>query len=515
MPSVASEATTPSFKPSLPNPARPAQSSDPAQSSPFESLLDSGIQDANDPPPPQEPDRNARSEQTDSAQSPARSRNRDSDASRTGKTDDRTDTRTDAKSDSKNGCKTDLASGTGTATQPDTQSITKCDTKSGTTTDTSLNPAGTAVSDATDAALATDAAVVCGKALDNCKMKTGTKTGGATTTGDDTKATGDGKVAGSLTPPDPTAVSTIDSAQTIVPVVAPVTPPVPVPVAPPQVDTATLLQAAIDASTTVADTTDTPKAKATDSATPKYDTDKFTADFDALVKTASAPQSEDKPQPVTGDTDKPAALHTNNDVPPTSHHTANAETSQPAAPDVLAAAPKVAADALQQTTLPTPSNNVAQSATNPTAPAQPVPQALAVPLAGIAVEIAGKALEGKNRFEIRLDPPELGRIEVRLDVDRDGNATTRLIADRTDTLDLLRRDSSGLERALQDAGLKTADNSLQFSLRDQSMGRDQGNTPTPGAAQIVINDDALPGVDINPRNYPRLAGLGGGIDIRV
>ena len=124
-------------------------------------------------------------------------------------------------------------------------------------------------------------------------------------------------------------------------------------------------------------------------------------------------------------------------------------------------------------------------------------------------------MAGKNRFEIRLDPPELGRIEVRLDVDRDGQVTTRLIADRSDTLDLLRRDASGLERALQDAGLKTADNGLQFSLRDQTMGREQSNTPTPGAAQIIVHDDALPVNDATQRNYSRLAGLRGGIDIRV
>jgi flagellar hook-length control protein FliK len=60
----------------------------------------------------------------------------------------------------------------------------------------------------------------------------------------------------------------------------------------------------------------------------------------------------------------------------------------------------------------------------------------------------GRRSRGKNRFEIRLDPPELGRIEVRIDVDHDGNA--RLTVDRADTYDLLRRDAAGLERALQD-----------------------------------------------------------------
>jgi flagellar hook-length control protein FliK len=74
-----------------------------------------------------------------------------------------------------------------------------------------------------------------------------------------------------------------------------------------------------------------------------------------------------------------------------------------------------------------------------------------VPIAGLAVEIATQAQAGNHRFEIRLDPPELGRIDVRLDIDRDGNVTTRLVADRADTLDLLKRDSTQLERALQQA----------------------------------------------------------------
>ena len=88
-------------------------------------------------------------------------------------------------------------------------------------------------------------------------------------------------------------------------------------------------------------------------------------------------------------------------------------------------------------------------------------------MAGLAVEIVTRAREGKNRFEIRLDPPELGRIDVRLDIDRQGNVTSRLLVERADTLDLLRRDFSNLERALNDAGLKTDSGSLQFAMRDQ------------------------------------------------
>ena len=171
---------------------------------------------------------------------------------------------------------------------------------------------------------------------------------------------------------------------------------------------------------------------------------------------------------------------------------------------------------MQQATLAPRVADVAPPPANPAAPAPAAVQVPAVPLAGVPVEIVSMAQAGKNHFEIRLDPPELGRIEVRLDVDRDGHTTTRLIADRSDTLDLLRRDASGLERALQDAGLKTSDNGLQFSLRDQTAGRQQqNNTPTPGATQIVVQDSALPVNDAVQRNYSRLAGLRGGIDITV
>ena len=133
----------------------------------------------------------------------------------------------------------------------------------------------------------------------------------------------------------------------------------------------------------------------------------------------------------------------------------------------------------------------------------------------LAIEIASKALAGKNHFEIRLDPPELGRIEVHLDVDRDGQVTSRLIADRSDTLDLLRRDAAGLERALQDAGLKTSNNGLQFSLRDQTMGRQQNSMPAPATARLVVQDESASATTSAQRNYSRLAGLRAGVDIRV
>jgi flagellar hook-length control protein FliK len=154
-----------------------------------------------------------------------------------------------------------------------------------------------------------------------------------------------------------------------------------------------------------------------------------------------------------------------------------------------------------------------QAAVSNPAPAQTPSQP--VPIAGLGIALAAKAMEGKNRFEIRLDPPELGKIEVRLEVHRNGEVTSRMIADRPDTLDLLRRDAAGLERALQDAGLKTSGQGLQFSLRDQGFaGHDQAPERT-DTAHIVVNDEIQSISERPQRQYRPLAGLRGGLDIRV
>jgi hypothetical protein len=71
--------------------------------------------------------------------------------------------------------------------------------------------------------------------------------------------------------------------------------------------------------------------------------------------------------------------------------------------------------------------------------------------------------------------------------------------------------SSLLERALQDASLKTANNGLQFSLRDQSMNQQQAGGGS-NTAEIVVSDEL---VDATPQHYGRHAWHGHGLDIRV
>jgi chemotaxis protein MotD len=258
------------------------------------------------------------------------------------------------------------------------------------------------------------------------------------------------------------------------------------------------------------------KGNQVDAADQVVDTDQPTADaddtFKILTKDASSQHAESKLE--TGpDGDKHHVSQGRGDFITTSHRSEAGVPTPPPGADISAAA-KTSNDIPTQPPIPSSAPHASENAAAPaTLVSQPGPQPAAIPLSGVAIEIAGKALAGKNRFEIRLDPPELGRIEVRLDVDRDGNVTSRLTVDRPDTLDLLRRDAAGLERALQDAGLKTANNGLQFSLRDQSMNEHQAGT-SPGAAVLVANDESVPSIDVIPQRY-RLAGQGAGLDIRV
>jgi len=91
------------------------------------------------------------------------------------------------------------------------------------------------------------------------------------------------------------------------------------------------------------------------------------------------------------------------------------------------------------------------------------------------------------------------------------------MVDRAETLDALRREAPQLQQALDQAGLKTGSNGLQFSLRDQSFagtGQNNRHNALPHAARIIVPDDEMTAVEAT-RGYSRWAGLGGGVDIRV
>ncbi len=106
-------------------------------------------------------------------------------------------------------------------------------------------------------------------------------------------------------------------------------------------------------------------------------------------------------------------------------------------------------------------------------PAQPAPS----PADQVAVQIKTAAGAGKDQISIKLNPAELGRIEVKMELGDDGLLRAVISAEKPETLELLQRDSRGLERALQDAGLKTDSQSLAFNKRGDGS-PDQGDHPS-------------------------------------
>ena len=140
----------------------------------------------------------------------------------------------------------------------------------------------------------------------------------------------------------------------------------------------------------------------------------------------------------------------------------------------------------------------------------------AVPLSGLAMEIAASAKSGKSRFEIRLDPADLGRIDVRIDVDRNGQVTSHLTVERPETLSMLRQDANQLQRALDNAGLSTGNSGLQFSLRDQSsQGQNDDSRSNPNAHRLIVSEEDTIPAAVAGRSYGRMLGSSSGVDIRV
>ena len=114
------------------------------------------------------------------------------------------------------------------------------------------------------------------------------------------------------------------------------------------------------------------------------------------------------------------------------------------------------------------------------ATAQGRPGALASTAVGqVAMKRAGTAADGGGRVTIRLNPEELGKVDVKLEFARDGSVRAQISAERPETLEMLQRDARVLDKALQEAGLKTDQNSLQFNLQGgngQPAGRDDQQT---------------------------------------
>jgi flagellar hook-length control protein FliK len=93
----------------------------------------------------------------------------------------------------------------------------------------------------------------------------------------------------------------------------------------------------------------------------------------------------------------------------------------------------------------------------------------------LRVHIRSSVAEGHDQIRIHLKPESLGSIDISIALSQDGSAQVRVVSDNLETFDLLQRDARGLERALNEAGIKADAGSLQFQLRDGGQGQQAQN----------------------------------------
>jgi flagellar hook-length control protein FliK len=162
------------------------------------------------------------------------------------------------------------------------------------------------------------------------------------------------------------------------------------------------------------------------------------------------------------------------------------------------------------------------------APVQHVPVTAAraeavASLRALPLELGLQILRGNKEFTVRLDPAELGKVEVKLSTDEEGVVQAKLTVDRVDTLYLLQRDARTLERAFDQAGLKTSPDALQFQLRGDGNAQQQRDGEAQSQAgrgsagpsdQTLDIADLLPKVDLAAIRFAASRARGG-VDLAI
>lgn len=93
----------------------------------------------------------------------------------------------------------------------------------------------------------------------------------------------------------------------------------------------------------------------------------------------------------------------------------------------------------------------------------------------VAVQLHKMAKEGSDEITIQLKPVELGKIEIKLEIKADKTVQGTVVVENQATLNMLSKDASSLQRALQDAGLQADAGSLSFSLKGDGQNQFAGN----------------------------------------
>ena len=187
----------------------------------------------------------------------------------------------------------------------------------------------------------------------------------------------------------------------------------------------------------------------------------ITADGDASAATTKDGKSTDVAQAQSAN---PATSPQTNAHPAANAATqANAVAAAAASTDGAVQAATNTNSAASQAAQPasTTSSLTDAARTAPTPPAlQSAPPATIQVYARMIERADGRA----QRFEVRLDPAELGRVDIRIEIGADRKVHAVMAAHDSAALTDLMRGQKSLERALSDAGIDLAENGLRFEI---------------------------------------------------
>jgi len=86
----------------------------------------------------------------------------------------------------------------------------------------------------------------------------------------------------------------------------------------------------------------------------------------------------------------------------------------------------------------------------------------------VALQLQQNANNQVSKMKLQLVPEELGKLDIELKFGKDGSIKARLTAEKSETLSMLQKDSSQLQKVLQEAGFDVNQDSLSFDLQQNS-----------------------------------------------
>ncbi len=167
-------------------------------------------------------------------------------------------------------------------------------------------------------------------------------------------------------------------------------------------------------------------------------------------------------------------------------------------------------------------NNAAQQAQNTekSAPAQASAQNRPTSLSQnvteqVSIKITKALQAGNDRISVKLNPAELGRVEVKMELGHDGRVMAVVTAEKQDTLDLLRRDASDLQKALQEGGMDLNSGDMTFNLKgdEGELAENKGSGKGNGGEDDLADDLDVPTEILTAQDGGVLAN--GRIDVRA